>query len=194
MPEKRPYHHGNLRETLIEVAVELLRETGVGDVSLRATAARAGVSRMAPSHHFGGKDGLLAAVAARGYEKFAEAMQIEFDLAGPTAAEKLRGISKGYLIFARTQPALFDLIFNDEKRYSWTDELTVASAKSYSVLRKTCAMFTGQLHGSDVIEKLVWSVVHGYAVLSRRELVGPTEDFGDLFAMLDALHLQAHSA
>jgi len=191
MPEKKPYHHGNLREALIETAIELLHENGVSDLSLRATAARAGVSRMAPSHHFGGKDGLLAAVAARGYEKFAEAMQVEFDAAGPDAAEKLRGISKGYLTFARTEPALFDLIFNDEKRYTWTDELTAASTRSYSVLRKTCAMFARQPHGPDVSEKLVWSLVHGYAVLNRRELVGSTDEFGDLFAMLDALHLQA---
>lgn len=189
MLEKKPYHHGNLREALIEVAIELLHENGIGDLSLRATAARAGVSRMAPSHHFGGKDGLLAAVAARGYEKFAASMQTEFDLAGTSAPEKLRGISKGYLAFARTEPALFDLILNDEKRYTWTDELTSASAKSYDVLRKTCAMFASSRHGPEVVEKLVWSLVHGYAVLSRRDLDGPIDDFSELFAVLDELDL-----
>ncbi len=189
MDDPKPYHHGNLREALIEAAIEILHESGVGDLSLRATAARAGVSRMAPTHHFGGKDGLLGAVAARAYENFAATMQSEFDRAEENAHEKMRAICKGYLMFARNEPALFDLILSDETRFQWTDELTISSAKSYEVLRSTCAMFKPSKHGPEITETLIWSLIHGYAALSRRTPVSQEFDFREIFAMLDELHL-----
>ena len=63
-----PYHHGNLREVLLETAAEAIEETGVGEMSLRALARRARVSHGAPAHHFGDKTGLLTALATRAME------------------------------------------------------------------------------------------------------------------------------
>jgi len=58
---RRGYHHGNLREALIEAGTEILDEDGLEALSLRACAKRAGVSHAAPQHHFGNLEGLRIA-------------------------------------------------------------------------------------------------------------------------------------
>src|SRR5215510_10331530 len=72
---KSSYHHGDLRNALLEAALELVREEGVGAISLREVARRAGVSHAAPAHHFGDKAGLLTALATQGYELFGAALR-----------------------------------------------------------------------------------------------------------------------
>ena len=69
-----PYHHGDLRRTMLAAAVSAITESGSAAVSLRELARRAGVSNAAPTHHFGDKAGLLTAVAAEGYDLLAEAV------------------------------------------------------------------------------------------------------------------------
>src|ERR1700757_2284011 len=69
-----PYHHGNLREALLEPAIRLTAEAGPAAFTLREVARRAGVSHNAPYRHFHDKDDLLAAVAAEGYNELTAAM------------------------------------------------------------------------------------------------------------------------
>src|SRR5918994_1639788 len=71
----RPYHHGDLRRTLLAAAVDAIAESGPTALSLRDLARRAGVSHAAPAHHFGDKAGLLTALAAEGYELLGEALE-----------------------------------------------------------------------------------------------------------------------
>ena len=68
------YHHGNLPEALLVAVDEIVIAQGLGNVSLRAVARRAGVSHSAPAHHFGDKDGLLAAYAAQGFSMLADSV------------------------------------------------------------------------------------------------------------------------
>ncbi len=63
-PPEKPHHHGNLREALIVAGIEILKEGGLPALTLRACAARAGVSHAAPAHHFDGLPGLVTAIAA----------------------------------------------------------------------------------------------------------------------------------
>ena len=63
-----PYHHGALRQALIDATEALLAEKGADGFSLREVARRAGVSAAAPAHHFGDASGLLTAVATLGFE------------------------------------------------------------------------------------------------------------------------------
>ena len=67
----KPYHHGNLREALVSCGKVQLAEVGLADISLRRIAAGVGVSQVAPKHHFGNKEGLLAAIAADGFRDLA---------------------------------------------------------------------------------------------------------------------------
>ena len=71
------YHHGNLRATLIDEGARIIEKRGIPALTLRAVAEAAGVSRQAPYHHFGDKDGLLAAIAVAGFEQLTCAMRKE---------------------------------------------------------------------------------------------------------------------
>jgi AcrR family transcriptional regulator len=66
MGESKPYHHGNLREVLLQSAIRLIAEVGPTAFTLREVARQAGVSHNAPYRHFQDKDALLAAVATQG--------------------------------------------------------------------------------------------------------------------------------
>src|SRR5438477_11005488 len=70
----RPYHHGDLRETLLDAAQAWLDERGLESLALRELAKAAGVSHAAPYHHFASLDELLAAVPARALARPADAM------------------------------------------------------------------------------------------------------------------------
>src|SRR5271170_6310825 len=69
MRAKRPYHHANLKQSLLDAAVDLLAEVGSQGFTLREVARRAGVSHNAPYRHFKDKDDLVAAVAAEGFDR-----------------------------------------------------------------------------------------------------------------------------
>ena len=70
----KPHHHGNLRNALIEAGIDLLKEGGLPNLTLRKCAALAGVSHAAPAHHFDGLDGLRQAIASEGFSRFRQAM------------------------------------------------------------------------------------------------------------------------
>src|ERR1700734_1475486 len=89
MPGKRPYHHGNLKQNLLDAAVGLIGEVGPQAFTLREVARRAGVSHNAPYRHFADKDDLLAEVAAQGFDELDKAMKKSM-AKGHTAAERLR--------------------------------------------------------------------------------------------------------
>ena len=163
--DKTRHHHGNLRTALIEAGIELLAEGGLDALSLRKCATRAGVSHAAPAHHFAGVEGLRAAIASEGFDRFRRRMLDCADAGDQTPRGRLFGIARGYLAFAREEPALYDLIFSFRAQSPMSAELACAADPAYAVLRETCAPFVPP--GSDpvVIETQVWSLVHGYAML-----------------------------
>jgi len=163
--KKTAHHHGNLRQALIDAGVALLKEGGLEALTLRKCAARAGVSHAAPAHHFDGVEGLRAAIAAEGFARFRQRM-LDFANAGAqTPRARLHGICRGYLAFAREDPALFDLIFSFRGHASHSATLVDSGTPAYQVLRDSCAPF--QPAGADPVdlESQVWSLVHGYAML-----------------------------
>jgi len=114
VPEVRTsYHHGTLRETLIDVCLNLIETEGIGAVSLRRVARRAGVSPRAPYNHFPDRAGLLAAVSDRGFVELAR----QLELAGAKVdrpVPALIAIVRTYLSFAQARPAYFSLMFRPE--------------------------------------------------------------------------------
>ena len=111
----RSYHHGNLFSALLDAAEEELIERGVEGFSLRGVAKRAGVSHAAPAHHFGDANGLLTALAARGFEQFIQ-RQRDFRLRAPTDARaQLAASGVGYVVFALEKPAIFRLMFSSDR-------------------------------------------------------------------------------
>jgi len=95
-----PYHHGNLRQVLLEEAAEAIREGGVGRLSLRDLARRAGVSHGAPARHFADRAALLTALATDALEQFQAALLGGMAEAGDSAIDRHRAIGMGYIRFA----------------------------------------------------------------------------------------------
>ena len=117
MKQPKKYHHGNLKEALVEAGLEILEESGPAGLSLRTCAARTGVSHTAPKNHFGNMAGLLTAIAARGYEQLTERMTR--GLSDDSTRQDLRRAAfRGYVGFALEHPHLFELMFSGSRTNS----------------------------------------------------------------------------
>lgn len=189
----KKHHHGDLREALIKAGLDILSSGGLPALTLRACAAKAGVSHAAPAHHFKGLPGLLAAIADRGFLLFTQTMIAEREASKNDAFARLKGICRGYLKFAAQNPALFRLVFSDEVDFELDSDLKAHSFDAYRVLSETCAPFANTKNVSKRLEITVWSLVHGYANLmqkqSREVFHVRADDFG-FNEILDDLGLQ----
>lgn len=152
------------RDALIEAGLALLIEGGPEGLTLRRAAARAGVSHAAPAHHFKGLPGLHTAIASRAFALFTDAMLHRLAAAGDRPFARLLAICEGYLDFARDSAGLFHVMFACPDLDDQDPALIAESARAYGVLREGCLPFAGD-RPDPVLEGLVWSSVHGYALL-----------------------------
>ncbi|WP_334192520.1 TetR/AcrR family transcriptional regulator [Pararhodobacter sp.] len=152
------------RDALIEAGLSLLIEGGAEGLTLRRAAARAGVSHAAPAHHFKGLPGLHTAIASRAFALFTEAMLRRRAAAENRPFARLLAICDGYLDFARDSAGLFHVMFACPDLDPRDPDLAAQSARAYDVLREGCLPFSGGTP-DPVLEGLVWSSVHGYALL-----------------------------
>lgn len=170
---RRGYHHGNLREALIEAALALISEKGPAGFTFAEAARAAGVSPAAPYRHFRDRDALMADVARRGFEAFAEALAQAWDAGQPSPRAAFDRLGRAYLDFARREPALYSAMF--EAGLSATDhpELNAAGDKALGVLRAACEALAATHPGPKRPPALmmalhVWSLSHGIAALFAR--------------------------
>ena len=169
MPRKRPYHHGNLREALLEAAIRLVAEVGPTGFTLREVARRAGVSHNAPYRHFRDKDELLAAVAAQGFRELKQAM-LDASKSQPTALERLKRSGLGYVSFALRRPERFTVMFDAPISQTNYPESAEAAEQAFGTLVGfvDACQREGHFPGDDVMRRALaaWSLVHGIAKLA----------------------------
>src|SRR3954449_12887113 len=108
-----PYHHGDLREALLQAAERVLERDGLAGLTLRAVAREAGVSHAAPTHHFGDLTGLVSELAAIGFRQFNATMQAS-RASGTTLLEKGMAIAKAYVAYAQANPGMYGIMFRTE--------------------------------------------------------------------------------
>jgi AcrR family transcriptional regulator len=177
----RKYHHGDLRNALITHGLALLEEQGLAGLSLRAIAARAGVSHAAPKNHFGHLRGLLTAMAAEGFRRHVAFMRAGLPKRAGRPA-RLAAAMTGYVRFAQQHPHLFALMFSSEHCSFDDPELEAAAAGSYGVLREIATgLDWDKADRPDAAlrtEMMLWSLVHGYAQLSLAGLFLPDATTG----------------
>jgi len=167
----RPYHHGNLREKLVDATEALILERGVDGFSLREVARRAGVSPAAPAHHFGDTRGLLTEVAKRGYAEFGDVLEAA-DARGHDPASRLNEQGIAYVTFALKNPARFALMFRTDKFDATDPDMRVISSRSYRTLETAIRDATGLPAGAPMTGEgfglllAVWSIVHGFSHLA----------------------------
>src|ERR1700760_4568679 len=102
----RPYHHGNLREALLQAAERALETTGAQDLSLRELAREVGVSHAAPRRHFPDKQALLDALALNGFEQLGAVLTDAINDAGEDFEARMLAIARAYTGYATAHPAL----------------------------------------------------------------------------------------
>ncbi len=183
---RKKYHHGDLKHALVEAGLAELEERGLEAVSLRSIAARVGVSHTAPKNHFDGLRGLLTGIATVGFERHAAEMRRGVE-DHPPGKVRLDAACNGYLRFALENPELFRLMFSSTLCNADDPELKRAAWTSYEVLR-------GVAHGLDWdkaelpgspwrTEWMLWSLVHGYAMLLIEGQIRRNDDGSPIFEM-----------
>jgi AcrR family transcriptional regulator len=165
---KEPYHHGDLRNALLEAALALVAETSVAELSLREVARRAGVTYAAPYHHFADKSALLAAVACQGFEGLAA--ELERAAARRTTLEsEFLAMAEAYVAFAIAHPSHYRVMFLPEVKESVDAKaLRVAGDRAFGMLleRVERARPDGTEREHRVLATTIWAALHGLSLLA----------------------------
>jgi AcrR family transcriptional regulator len=164
-----PYHHPNLRQTLLDAAVALIGEVGPRAFTLREVARRAKVSHNAPYRHFTGREELLDSVAAEGFERLTVSME-RYMAPGRSPAERLELCGCGYVDFALRWPQHIQVMFDLARTANACAPAQIAGQAAFRVLLGsiTDAQRSGDLPGGDPLPLAwtAWSLVHGIAKLA----------------------------
>jgi AcrR family transcriptional regulator len=186
-PSRRGYHHGNLREALIQAAQDLIGAKGPAGFTIAEAARLAGVSPAAPYRHFRDAESLLAEVATRGFDRFRDRLAAALAASPTDPARAAEAVGRAYLGFAREEPALYAAMFEARVAREPYPDLQAASDRAFAVLRALAERLTSATRTQPrppalMIALHLWSLAHGIASLfgrpdvSRRPLPMSPED------------------
>lgn len=195
-PARRPYHHGHLREALIEAGYELARAGGPEAVVIREASRRVGVSHNAAYRHFPDRDSLVSAVGARCMAALARLMEELIDTVAPADVDplelarlRLRATGRAYVRFALTEPGLFRTGFTAFRKHPLPGESSVLTEEDAAAATGDSGLGPFDLLGRQLDDLVAagglpaqarplaefpaWSAVHGFSMLV---LEGPLRD------------------
>ncbi|MAY42232.1 MAG: TetR family transcriptional regulator [Oceanospirillaceae bacterium] len=185
---KKNYHHGDLRESLLSAATDLISEGGVDNLSIRKLADKVGVSRTAPYHHFKDKNELLCAIAEQGFKQQDELIKsIPTDDQSLSAIESFERYVLTYLRFADEQRETYDLMYGREiwKTGQPTTALQEISKSSFHLWLEWVEALQQQ-HVFDPrqpslrIAQSSWAALHGLCRLFNDGIYVNREDIADI--------------
>jgi AcrR family transcriptional regulator len=167
------YHHGNLREALIQAARELIKEKGPAGFTFADAARSAGVSPAAPYRHFRDREALLADVAREGFVRFEAMLTTGWAGGKPDPITAFHNVGRAYLAFARSEPAYYAAMFESGLPPDLSPELRVAGDKAFAVLRGAAEHLvtllpSGKRPPAMMMSLHVWAMAHGIASLFGR--------------------------
>jgi len=169
----RGYHHGNLKETLIRAALDLIARKGPSGFTFAEAARFAGVSPAAPYRHFRDRDELLANVALRGFTLFEAALTRAWNDGQPDAFAAFERMGRAYLEFARSEPAYYSAMFEAGVPLEVSPELREAADRAFAAIRGAAERLVAQLPPAGrppalMVALHVWAMAHGIASLFGR--------------------------
>lgn len=179
---KRGYHHGNLRQALIEAALQLIELRGPTGFTLSEAAKEAGVTPAAVYRHFEGREDLIAEGALQGYEIFAEAMETAYASGQPSALKAFEATGRAYLAFARDHPGHYIAMFESGISVNRTPELASAANRANGVLEKAASDLSQHIPAdkrppASMFSAHIWAMSHGVVELFARNSPGRASPF-----------------
>src|SRR3979411_1535648 len=132
---ERGYHHGNLKEALLQAELGLIAEKGAAGFTFADAARMAGVSPAAPYRHFRDRDELLSSIAQRGFEQFEAVLTGAWDDGRPDTVSAFERVGRAYLAFAREEPAFYSAMFESGVPVDLNPTLMAASERAFAIIR-----------------------------------------------------------
>ena len=174
---KQGYHHGNLRQALVEAALTLIARLGPTGFTLSEAAKAADVTPAAVYRHFAGRDELLAEVARQGYDIFAALMAFAYADGKPTALAAFEATGRAYLAFARKYPGHYMAMFESGLSLNAYPDLALVAQKARNVLETAAEKLSehmplGKRPPASMFSAHVWALSHGVVELYMRGAPG----------------------
>ena len=179
MPKKKSYHHGDLKNALIEAGADILSKEGVSALSLRKVAQQAGVSHAAPYAHFADKQALIAAISTEGYKKLYEQIAQVAEQYRSDPLRRLVESSWAYVQFALDEPDHFKVTLSGmiEKEQDYPAFVETARQTFGLVVEiVTQCQQAGILRqgAPDLTAVSVWALIHGFVTLLLENQISHT--------------------
>lgn len=178
MPEKT-YHHGDLKNALIEAGIKILAEDGMNGFSLRKVARQAGVTHSAPYAHFADKQAMIAAISTDGYKKIHERIVRVKETYPDDPQRQLVETAWEYVQFGFIEPDHFKVTFSGtvekEREYPDLVEITAQTFEEFRQLIIRCQQCGLIDPGEpDLVAVTLWGLVHGFVNLIQNSMVSHT--------------------
>ena len=170
---KRGYHHGNLRQALVDAALTLIAERGPTGFTLSEAAKVAGVTPAAVYRHFDGREALIAEAALQGYEIFADLMDFAYDDGRPGALAAFEATGRAYLAFARRYPGHYVAMFESGIPVNASPDLARGAERARGVLERAAMALAAHIPPAKrppaaMVSAHVWALSHGVVELFAR--------------------------
>jgi AcrR family transcriptional regulator len=171
---ERGYHHGNLKEALLQAALDLIGQKGAAGFTFADAARMAGVSPAAPYRHFRDRDELLSSIAQRGFEQFEQVLGGAWDDGRPDTMTAFERVGKAYLAFAREEPAYYSAMFESGVPSDANPQLLAAGERAFGIIRAAAERLAALVPAGTprppamMMALHFWSMSHGIASLFSR--------------------------
>ena len=179
---KRGYHHGNLRQALVDAALQLITTLGPQGFTLSEAAKTADVTPAAVYRHFAGRDDLIAEVARQGYDIFAALMEFAYNDGKPTSLAAFEATGRAYLAFARKYPGHYQAMFESGLTLNAYPDLALVAARARQVLETAAAQLSQHIPPAKrppaaMFSAHIWALSHGVVELFTRGKPGAQAPF-----------------
>ncbi|NNK77556.1 MAG: TetR/AcrR family transcriptional regulator [Litoreibacter sp.] len=179
---KRGYHHGNLKQALVEAALKLIEEKGPAGFTVAEAAKLAGVTPAAVYRHFHGREALIAEVALQGHRIFGDLLEHAYANGKPSALAAFEATGRAYLAFARKFPGHYMAMFESGLSIQAHPELGAAADRSRAVLERAAEALSENIPAdrrppAAMFASHVWAMSHGVVELFARGAPGAQAPF-----------------
>lgn len=195
-PARRAYHHGDLRQALLNAARKLLDKDGVEAVTVRAVAREAGVAHSAPANHFKDRAALLAALATGIFEELAVEVEIALGMSARKPQARLHAMAEVIVHYALQHPHRYRLLWRRDNFAADGSPAEIAGTVLYDRVKAILGAAKGPTKASINSQVIAaWSLIHGYVSLrlegalvdGRDELSGRSRVSAIVDVLIDGL-------